>query len=172
MDNSSTNDVIGMIAFLCAPAVGLPALLILLTALVPKYVGRARGVMHKWPGRSFLLGQVNFMFFFAIALFADVEFIPVQLIGAFSMFIALPILLTAGLLAATGVVGERVWQQISPKPASLLGSLVIGILVMGLTLLVPIVGWMLFLGLVFAGLGASIIALFRRRQAQAETDVD
>lgn len=168
MENSSTNDVIGIIMFLCAPTVGLPALLILLTALVPNYVRRARGVMHKWPGRSFLLGLINFAFFFAVALLANVEFAPVQLVGALSVLVVLPILLTAGLLTATGVVGERVWQQVTSRSASLLGSLAIGILVMGLTLLVPIIGWMLFLGLVFTGLGASIIVLFRRKQAETD----
>jgi hypothetical protein len=172
MENNGTNDIFGTVMLLCAPTVGLPALLILLTALAPNHVARARGVMHKWPGRSFLLGLINFVFFFAVALLANIEFAPVQLIGALSVLIALPILLTAGLLTATGVIGERVWQQVTPKPASLMGSLAIGILVMGLTLLAPIVGWMLFLALVLTGLGASIIALLYRKQIQVETDIE
>lgn len=172
MENGDTNDLIGLIMLLCTPTAGLPALLILLTALAPSYVERARSVMRKWPGRSFSLGLVNFVFFFAIALLANVEFAPIQLIGVLAVFIALPILLTAGLLTTTGVVGERIWQQIASKPASLLGSLAIGILAMGLTLLAPIVGWMLFLGLVSTGLGASIIAIFRRKQSQPAIETE
>lgn len=172
MENDSTNDVIGAAMLLCAPTAGLPALLILLTALAPDYVERARGVMRRWPGRSFLLGLVNFAFFFAVALLANAEFAPVQLIGALSVLIALPILLTAGLLAAAGVAGERIWRQLASKPASLLGSLAIGVLMMNLTLLAPIVGWMLFLGLVFTGLGAFIIATFHRKQTRPEISAD
>jgi hypothetical protein len=172
MENGGTNDIIGLIMLLCAPTAGVPALLILLTALVPNYAKRARGVMHKWPGRSFLLGLVNFAFFFAIALLANIKFVPIQLIGALSVLIALPILLTSGLLTATGVAGERIWQQITSKPARLVGSLIIGTLAMGLTLFAPIIGWMLFLGLVFTGLGASIIALFRRKQAPPEINAE
>ena len=172
MESVNANDVIGLVILLCAPTAGLPALLILLTALAPDYVDRARSVMRRWPGKSFLLGLINFVFFFAVALLANVEYAPAQLLGALSVLIILPILLTAGLLTAAGVAGERVWQQITSKPASLLGSLTIGILVTGLTLLAPIVGWMLFLGLVFAGLGASIIALLRRKQVHAETSTE
>jgi hypothetical protein len=161
MENGGTNDIIGVIMLLCAPTAGLPALLILLTALAPNYVERARDVMRRRSGRSFLLGLVNFAFFFAVAL-----------LGALSALVALPILLIAGLLTATGVSGERVWQQITPKPVSLLGSQAIGILAMGLTLLAPIVGWMLFAGLVFTGLGASIIALFHRAQVPTKASTE
>jgi hypothetical protein len=133
--------------------------------------------MRRRPGRSFLLGLINFVFFFAVALLANVEFAPIRLVGALSVLIVLPVLLTAGLLTATGVVGERVWQQITSKSASPLGSLIIGILAVNLALLAPIVGWLLSLGLVFAGLGASIIALFqqkqvRQRKIQAETNIE
>jgi hypothetical protein len=172
MENGGTNDIIGVIMLLCAPTAGLPALLILLTALAPNYVERARDVMRRRSGRSFLLGLVNFAFFFAVALLANVELAPIQLIGALSALVALPILLIAGLLTATGVSGERVWQQITPKPVSLLGSQAIGILAMGLTLLAPIVGWMLFAGLVFTGLGASIIALFHRAQVPTKASTE
>jgi hypothetical protein len=168
MGNSGSDNTLGVIVFLCAPTVGLPALLVLLTALAPGYVGRARDVMRRWPGRSFLLGLVNFAFFFALAMLANVKFVPLQIVGALSLLVALPILLTAGLLAAAGVVGERTWQQIASKPASLLGALAIGILAMGLALLMPIVGWIVFLGLAFTGAGAAIIALFWRKQAQPE----
>jgi hypothetical protein len=175
MENSGAGDNLGLVLFLCAAVAGMPALLVLLTALVPGYAERTRAVIHKWPGRSFLLGFVNILFFFALAMFSEVEFAPIALVGQCSLAIVLPILLVAGLLGATGVVGERVWQQISPKGASLLGSLAIGIVVMGLALIMPIVGWILSVILVCIGLGASIIALFRRKPSQmdaAEPEVE
>jgi hypothetical protein len=166
--------------------IGLPAMLVLLTALVPGYVRRTHDVMHKWPGRSFLLGLVNFAFFLALAMLVNfavgvnghlvsASFL-MTVLGAFSLFLVLPLVLSVGLLAAAGVVGNRLWQQIASKPASLMGSLALGVPLMILTLLVPILGWLLFLGLVLVGLGAAIIALgqvivdrLRRRAPQPES---
>ena len=156
------------ILLLCSTIVGLPAILILITVLMPSYVKRAQGVMHKWPGRSFLLGLVNFVFFFAIALLVNVNFVPIKLVGALSLLVILPILLTIGLLIAAATAGDRLWQQIASKPAALIGAVVLGIPLVGLTLLVPILGWIAFLGVVCTGLGASIIAPFQRKRAQTE----
>jgi hypothetical protein len=166
------------ILLLCSTIVGLPAILILTTVLVPGYVKRAQGVMHKWPGRSFLLGLVNLVFFFAIALLSNVNFAPIKLIGALSLLLIMPFLLTIGLLIAAAVAGDRLWQQIASKSAALIGAVVLGIPLLGLTLLVPIIGWIVFLGVVCTGLGASIIvlfqsiiALFQRKRAQTEDKV-
>lgn len=166
------NNADRILLLLCAAIAGMPALLVLLTALVPGYAQRTRAVIRKWPGRSFLLGFVNLLFFFTLTMFTEEEFAPIAFVGGCSLAIVLPILLVAGLFGATGIVGERVWQQISPRDASLLGSLAIGVVVMGLALLTPIVGWALFLILICVGLGASIIALFRRKRPQPETETE
>jgi len=160
------NEDLVPICFVGAAIVGLPAMLALLTALVPGYVERARAVMRERPGRSFLLGLVNFLFFGALSLLAGVKFAPAAVLGSLSLAVVLPLFLLAGLLVAAGIVGERVWLQIASRPGTLLGSLILGILGLGLTLLVPIFGWLLFLGLVLAGLGAAIPALVRRKQPE------
>jgi hypothetical protein len=148
--------------------VGLPPMLILLTAMAPGYVERARAVMRRRPGRSFLLGLVNFVFFAALSLLTGMNFAPVAFLGAFALVIVLPLFLLIGLLAAAGLAGERIWAQIASRPGTLLGSLVLGTFALGLTVLVPIFGWLLFLGLTLTGLGASILALFQRRQPEGE----
>lgn len=160
------------ILLLCSTMVGLPAVLILTTVLMPCYVRRAQGVMRKWPGRSFLLGLVNLVFFFAIALLANVNFAPIKLIGGLSLLIIMPFLLAIGLLIAAAVAGDQLWQQIASKPAALIGAVVLGIPLLGLTLLAPILGWIAFLAVVCTGLGASIIALFQRKQAQVKDRVE
>lgn len=161
--------------WMCATMAGAPAVLVLLTALVPGYIRRAREVMLRWPVRSFLLGLVNFAFFSALVVLNAIEFVPVQLIGAISILMCLPILSIVGLLAAAGIVGEKLWLQVAARPGTLLGSLIIGVLLLGLVLIVPIVGWGIVLVLVLTGLGASIIALataigerLRRKNAPAE----
>lgn len=155
--------------------VGLPAILVLVTALVPDYAERARAVMQDRLWRSFLLGLVNFLFFGALAAsvawFLNINFAPGAIPGVLSMLIVLPLLFSAGLLASAGVVGERLWAHIVSRPGrmvSLLRSLVVGIVIMGLMLLIPVFGWIFFLGLVTSGLGAAIIALSQRKQPQTE----
>jgi hypothetical protein len=168
MDNGDGTGLV--LLWICATMLGAPAILALLTALAPKYVGQARKVMLKRPVRSFFLGLVNFVFFSALVVLTAIEFVPAQLIGAISVLICLPVLLIVGLLTAAGIVGEKLWLQVAAKPGTLLGSLIIGVLLLGLVLIVPFVGWTIVLGLILAGLGASIIALFSRRQVQPEID--
>ncbi|MCP4538164.1 MAG: hypothetical protein GY832_13570 [Chloroflexi bacterium] len=162
------NDDSGFVCLLGMVIVGLPPMLILLTSLVPGYVERARAVMRARPGRSFLLGLVNLLFFGAVSLLSGVNFAPLALLGALALFFVLPLFLLMGLLIAAGIAGEQVWLQVTARSGSLLGSLLIGILALGLTILVPILGWLLFLGLVLAGLGAGIVALVQRKKAEPE----
>jgi hypothetical protein len=72
--------------------VGLPPMLILLTALAPGYVERTRAVMRERPKRCFLLGLVNFLFFGGLSLLSEVPFAPVAIVGAISLIIVLPLL--------------------------------------------------------------------------------
>ncbi len=148
--------------------VGLPPMLILLTALAPGYVERTRAMMRKRPKRCFLLGLVNFLFFGGLSLLTEVDFELVELVGAISLVIVLPLFLLAGLLPAAGVVGEQLWLQIASRSGSLLGSLIVGVLILGLAMLVPIFGWLLFLGLTLTGLGAAITTLVQRKRTEPE----
>jgi hypothetical protein len=131
---------------------------------MPGYVERARAVMRDRPGRSFLLGLLNLVFFVVLALLIDVGFAPIAFIGVLSVFVVLPICLVAGLLVAAGIVGEMVLLQIASRSGSLLGSLALGIAIMLLSLLFPIIGLLVFLVLMTIGLGAAVFALFRRKE--------
>ena len=56
-----------------------------------------------------------------------------------------------------------------------MGSLIIGVVLLGLVLVVPLVGWAVVLGLILAGLGGSIIALvaaIAERLRGTKTQVD
>jgi len=161
----------GEVQFICMLGliiVGLPAMLILLTALAPSYVERAREVMRSRPGRSLLLGLVNFLFFAALSVLVDVDFAPAAFAGVFALLIVLPLFVLIGLVIAAGITGEQIWLQIASRPGSLLGSLIIGIIVLGFTALVPIFGWLILMGLTSSGLGAAITALVQRKRPQSE----
>jgi hypothetical protein len=165
-----------VLVWMCTTMLGAPAILVLLTALTPSYVRRAREVMLKWPVRSFLLGLVNFLFFSALVVLTAIEFAPAQVVGVLSLLLCLPVLAIVGLLAAAGICGEKLWLQAASRPGTLLGSLIIGVLLLGLVLIVPFVGWAVVFALILAGLGASVIALVtaiaeRVQRKQAPVDV-
>ncbi len=154
-------DLVGLIVLVL---LGSSSLLVLLGALLPGYVERTRSTMRMHPGRSFLLGLVNVIFFLAVAWLLNVPFAPLQLLGGLSFLLVLPALLVLGLLVAGSLVGEQVWGHFASQPGRLLISLLIGNAVLLLTLLVPIVGWLLFLAVVLTGIGAAITALFSREK--------
>jgi hypothetical protein len=142
---------------------GLPMLLVLVIALVPTYFDRARRIVYIHPWQSLLLGLVNFVFFLAIAaVFGESAFAPLKAIAGLSLFIVLPLMTVTGLATASGVAGERVLALLTERPGTLLGSLVIGIVCLGLSALLPIIGWLVLAILLMAGLGAALLALFRR----------
>ena len=142
---------------------GFPTLLVLVTALVPTYFDRARRVVSTRPWQSFLLGLVNFVFFFAIAaVFGQAAFAPLKAIAVLSLLIVLPLMIVTSLATAASVAGERVLALLTERPGRPLGTLVIGIVCLGLSALLPIIGWLVLAVLLMTGLGAALLALFQR----------
>jgi hypothetical protein len=145
--------------FLC----GFPMLLILVTALMPNYFKRSKSIVSTHPWQSFFLGLVNFVFFFTIAaVFAESPFVPLKAIALLSLFIVLPLMTVIGLGTAAGITGERVLALLTERPGTPLGRLVVGIVSLGLSALLPIIGWVVLIVLFMTGFGAALLALFRR----------
>ena len=145
--------------FLC----GFPMLLILVTALMPNYFERAKYIVSTHPWQGFFLGLVNFVFFFTIAaVFAESPFVPLKAIAILSLFIVLPLMTVIGLAIAAGIAGERVLALLTERPGTPLGRLVVGIVSLGISALLPIIGWVVLIVLFMTGFGAALLALFRR----------
>jgi hypothetical protein len=158
------NNQAGALVLCLAPGLicGLPTLLILVTALAPSYFHRARHAVsiHAW--QSFFLGLVNFVFFFVIAaVLSDAASVPLKVIAGLSLFIVLPLMTVVGIATAAGIAGERVLALLTDRPGTSLGNLVIGIVCLGITALLPIVGWVVLAVLLMMGFGAALLALFR-----------
>ena len=75
--------------------------------------------------------------------------------------IILPLMTIAGLATAAGIVGERVLAFFTERPGTRLGTLVIGIICLGLSALLPIFGWLVLAILLMMGFGAALLALLR-----------
>jgi hypothetical protein len=143
--------------------VTLAAFLAVMVILLPNMSGRVSRTMASMPGRSFVLGAINFIFFFGVA--AVLSQIG-QGIGGFfggifslsALFITfmLLLLLGIGLAGLVRIISERVYDS---KPVSIGQLLRSAVLLVGAGL-APFVGWFVLTPLaLFIGLGATIIAL-------------
>jgi hypothetical protein len=154
---------IGGLIVLIASGAALAALLTLMVVLLPNLSNRTSRTMETMPGRSFLLGAVNFIFFSAVA------FVLSQIgngVGGFfggifsltALFISiiLLLLLCIGLAGLVRLIGERTNDG---KPVSL-GQLFRAAVLLVAAVLAPLAGWFVLAPLaLFTGLGAAIIAL-------------
>jgi hypothetical protein len=141
----------------------LAALLVLLPVLLPERVQRAKQIVQNSPGRAFLIGLVNALFFgVLIAIFAQGGD-GGGLLVAIILALALLTITAVGLAGLTQIVQERLY------PDS--GGVKVGLKTAGLLIsaaLFPLLGWaVLTPGLLLISLGAAIIALVRRKTADS-----
>ncbi len=151
--------LISLIAILAG--FSLAALFAVLEALFPGRLRDIRRQVDRRPGRSFLIGLVNFLFFGALSL----GFIALTenvwrffLIPAVIIVAALSISLALGLSAVAGLVGARLFPEHSRFQQTLRGSLLWAI-----ACLVPYIGWFGLLGYTtLVGFGGLILGRFSR----------
>lgn len=145
--------------------IGLAAHFLVIGALFPTRIAKTRSVMNSAPGRSLGVGLVNFVFFTVVALvlfslaenagpfIRGVLTIPAVMITAFLL-----IMLAFGLTAAAGLIGERIFQELSAWRQLLWGTVCLS-----LGCAVPFAGWfLLFPYAGFIGVGAFILSFFQR----------
>ena len=150
---------VGFVAVAGAAAT-IIALLVALTFFMPGLSGRIANAEHKMPVRSFVLGTVNFLFFFAVA--AVLAQIGESVSGAFGGFFTLLAvtitlfmlsLMSIGLAGLVTLLSERLGGE--PAPGRTLRAALL-LVAAGLA---PIIGWLIFTPLaLLTGLGATIIA--------------
>ena len=144
-----------------------------LVLLVPEPVMKTRKVLEERGGRSLLLGLVNFVFFGLLVVLcawlaeqtSGVLAAVFMLIGG-AVALAVSVLIILGLVALAELLGKRIGQENTPFFTVLRGG---GVLL--LAGLAPYIGWLLFTPLaVWAGLGAAISALLRKRGQPASVE--
>ncbi|HET7011944.1 MAG TPA: hypothetical protein VFI11_14290 [Anaerolineales bacterium] len=150
----------GILIASLALTVCLAALFAAVSALFPVTVEMARRSADDQPSRSFWLGLVNLLFVTGLTvLLLSISQGPVLRFLAMVVAAAGFIILTLGLAAVCGLVGER----LAPHRSGL-GRIVLGTVVMTLGSITPLVGWFgLFPYAAFLGAGGFIISFFRRR---------
>ncbi len=146
--------------------VSLAAYFTVIRALFPARVASTRSVIEATPGRSFGVGLVNFVFFAVIAILlfsvADragpfikgILTIPALIITGFLM-----VMLSFGLAAVAGLLGERTFQDLPAWKQSIWGTVCLSF-----ACAVPFAGWFLLLPYAGSlGVGAFILGFLQRQ---------
>jgi hypothetical protein len=140
----------------------LAALLVLLPALLPRHVQRTKLIVQKSPGRAFLIGLVNALFFGVL--------IAIFLQGAeLGGLIAAIILLALLMVTAVGLAGlsQIVQGRLYPDGGSVKVGMKTAVLLIAAGLL-PFLGWFVLTpALLLISLGAAITAFVRKKTADS-----
>jgi sorbitol-specific phosphotransferase system component IIBC len=159
------SDILRLFLVVILLTTGLAAYFLVAGALFRQRVAKTKAVINSVPGRSFGIGLVNFVFFtvIAIVLFSLAEntgafikgvlTIPAIIITAF-----LAIMLSFGLTGMAGLLGERIFPDLSAWKQTLWGTVCLSF-----ACSLPFVGWFLLLPYAgFVGVGAFILGFFQR----------
>lgn len=152
--------------------VTLVALLTTLTYLIPQRAERSRQILQERPGRAFVIGLVNLLFFGVLAaVFSQA--------GEAGGLLGLIILLTLLGLSVIGLTGlllllrHRFYPPHEETNHSLLAVTVRSSAILMAGFLAPVVGWFILAPiLLIVGLGTGIMTLVRNGRAAIQTKPD
>jgi len=156
--------------------VTLIALIGTIDLFLPEPVTRARQKLEATPGRSFLVGLINMIFWMVLLVlwFEWTQYnggpdIMIYLIGtAMGILIIIGLIIPGipGVVALAGLTGKR-WKA----SASPLGQDLRGGLLLVLACLTPYVGWFIFTpALLSTAIGAGLLTFFQRSPSRAIVD--
>jgi hypothetical protein len=166
------NNIFGLLFIIIFGGVGLISIFTVIGLLLPNLVDQTRTVLETSPGRSLLLGAINFLcvgildalFIWLAQLVNNVKVIGgiLVIIGGI-ITITLALLVFLGLASLANLLGHHVGEPNNDFNAFTRGGALL--FLAGLT---PFIGWFAFTPLViWAALGAAIQTLFRRKEKVA-----
>ena len=165
------NNIVLLILLILLGGAGLISIFTIINLLLPTFVEQTRSILETSPGRSLLLGLVNFIFaVVAISLLLWATRVG-SIVAGISVFfaglvgLAFTGLLLLGLVSAASLLGIRTGETKSVVGTYLRGG---GILL--LACLTPFLGWFVFTPLVvWTTLGAAIQTILHRQRTPAPT---
>jgi hypothetical protein len=158
-------ELVQLTAAIAIGSLMIAAFFIVLSALFSDRISRVRAAATAMPGRSVVVGLVNWIFFAAVvlALVAVAERTHIQLLALPALVIAAVLAVAAifGLAGVVELVGGRLLTQTAGARRTGLGALVLA-----WACALPYAGWFALLPYVLAlGLGAVILSLIPVRPA-------
>ncbi len=149
--------------------IGLVALMLVTAALWPRFTLKARDNLETSPGKTFLVGLVNYLFLGAIALVAlNLGPAAVFGVGLGSLLLVGTFL---GLPAAAILVGTRLYD-LRERETTRWSEIIAGSVALYLAALLPVVGWFIVLpALCLWCFGTTALTLLNRnRQGAVEAE--
>lgn len=151
----------GALTLILLSVLTLIAFFLTVALLFPQRVGLSRQAAHEMPGRSFVLGLINTLFFaaliFGFMALADGSGAPIFYLPALLLIIFYLAALSLGLAGLILLTGERMLPKSSCNRQRILGALT---LILGC--LTPFIGWFgLFTYLCLLGFGSFVLSYFR-----------
>lgn len=154
------NDLIGGAALVVLGALVLAAFFVVLAALFPDRLARARAIAGRAPGRAVIIGLINAFFLgvLTVALLAVAGWTGLQFFGLPALFLlgVLGVGVTFGLGGVVLLLGERLLPERGPVARTAAAAVALG-----LACALPYLGWFGLLPYAaLLGLGAFILSFF------------
>ena len=140
--------------FLAALFVGLP-----FVSLFPRFTTRAVALLHAQPNKCLLVGAITLALLPMLGVMSAVTWIGLPL-GLLLMGAFLALLYLSKIMVAIPLAGRLLsFRSPSSRPLAALPVLVLGLFILYVGVALPIVGFAVWLVIVFYGMGALVLAL-------------
>lgn len=157
-------------AFKFISVIGLFALVILLSLIMPKELNKISTVVKNEPLQMFLYGLLGVILIIPIALMLVISVIGIALIPLEILAVFLASLI--GYIAVAVLIGERILNALNNDDPNVIISAILGVLLLWLIGLIPFVGGLVKVIVCIIGFGAVIIAVARRNRKTEELVIE
>ncbi len=148
--------------FMIIPLIGLFALVLLLTILIPTELGTVASNIKNEPVVMFLWGMLGVFLIVPLAVMLVISIIGIALIPIEILAIFLASLI--GYIAVAIIIGKKLLRALKNDDPSIILSAILGVLILWLIGLIPVFGSIVKVIVWIIGFGAVIIAVARRNK--------
>ena len=148
--------------FTIIPLIGLFALVLLLTILIPTELGAVASNIKNEPIVMFLWGMLGVFLIVPLAVMLVISIIGIALIPIEILAIFLTSLI--GYIAVAIIIGKKLLRALNNDDPSIILSAILGVLILWLIGLIPIFGSIVKVIVWIIGFGAVIVAVARRNK--------
>ena len=156
--------------FTIIPLIGLFALVLLLTILIPTELGTVASNIKNEPVVMFLWGMLGVFLIVPLAVMLVISIIGIALIPIEVLAIFLASLI--GYIAVAIIIGKKLLRALKNDDPSIILSAILGVLILWLIGLIPIFGSIVKVIVWIIGFGAVIIAVARRNKKTEEIVIE
>ncbi len=156
--------------FTIIPLIGLLALVLLLSALIPTELGTVANNIKDEPIIMFLWGLLGIILIVPLAVMLAISIIGIVLIPIELLAVFLASLI--GYIAVAIIIGKKILRALKNETPSIILSAILGVLVLWLVGLIPIFGSIVQAIAGIMGFGAVIIAVARRNKKKDELVIE